>query len=165
MIRYTLRCDKDHTFESWFPSSDSYEKQKAQGFVACPSCGSVAVEKAVMAPSVARTDRPRAAAPRPPATAGEPSSPAPAAMPAAEQMALMSEPERDLRRLLRAVRDHVTSTADYVGDQFADLARKMHQGEVEHRSIYGEATPDEVRTLKEEEVEVFALPVLPDERN
>lgn len=162
MIRYTLRCDKDHTFESWFPSSDSYEKQKAHGFVACPTCGSVAVEKAVMAPSVARTDRPRVAQPRPPeAPAAEP---APAPTPA-EQMALMSEPERELRRMLRAVREHVTSTADYVGDQFADLARKMHQGDVEHRSIYGEATPEEVRTLKEEEVEVFALPVLPDERN
>ncbi|MDE1570973.1 DUF1178 family protein [Aquabacter sp. P-9] len=161
MIRYTLRCDQDHTFESWFPSSDSYEKQKAHGFVACPTCGSVAVEKAVMAPSVARTDRARAPEPRP----AEATEPAPNAPPAAEQMALMSEPERELRRLLRAVRDHVTSTADYVGDQFADLARKMHQGEVEHRSIYGEATPEEVRTLKEDEVEVYALPVLPDERN
>jgi len=67
--------------------------------------------------------------------------------------------------LLRRLRDHVVSNADYVGTEFADLARKMHEGELEHRSIYGEATQEEVKALREDEVEVFPLPVLPEDRN
>lgn len=152
MIRYTLQCVRAHQFESWFPSSESYEKQRAQSLIACPDCGSTSVDKAIMAPSVTRTDRART---RPAAT--EPDAPAPVAM--------MSDREQEFRRMLRELREHVTRTADYVGDEFADLARKMHEGEMEHRSIYGEATPEEVKALREEEVEVYPLPVLPEDRN
>ncbi|TCT04320.1 DUF1178 family protein [Aquabacter spiritensis] len=155
MIRYALTCAQGHAFESWFPSSDSYERQRALGLVACPTCGVTAVEKAIMAPSVARTDRGARAAAEP--EAPRETTPAPVAM--------MGEGEQEFRRLLRGLRDHVTRTADYVGDDFATLARKMHEGEVEQRSIYGEATPDEVKSLREDEVEVFPLPVLPEDRN
>ncbi len=159
MIRYTLKCAHDHSFDSWFPSSGSFEAQKARGLVACPHCGSTEVEKAIMAPAVSRTDRersrPAAAAP---AAGGAEDTPA-------TSVAMMSEQEQTFRRLLRELRDHVTKTADYVGDNFADLARQMHEGDVEHRSIYGEATPDEIKSLREDEVEVFPLPVLPDDRN
>jgi len=161
VIRYTLRCDCGNSFESWFPSSASYEDQRAQGFVSCPRCGSVEVEKAVMAPSVARTDREtaRPAAPvplpAPPDGAGEPAAP----------VAMMGKPEGELRDLLRRLRDHVVANADYVGSDFADLARKMHDGEMEHRSIYGEATNEEVKALKEDEVEVLPLPMLPEDLN
>ncbi|WP_332119220.1 DUF1178 family protein [Azorhizobium caulinodans] len=153
MIRYTLRCTSDHTFDSWFPSSDSFDAQKARGLVSCPTCGATTVEKAVMAPAVSRTDRektPPAARPE-----GEPTTP----------VAVMGEQEQAFRALLRELKDHVTRNADYVGDEFATLARQMHEGEVEHRSIYGEATADEIKALREDEVEVFPLPVLPDERN
>ncbi|MFG1420808.1 DUF1178 family protein [Roseixanthobacter liquoris] len=159
MIRYTLRCEQGHDFESWFPSSDSYEAQRARGLISCPHCGGARVEKAIMAPSVARTDR--SAAPVAPEAA-------PAAAPAqapANPVALMGDQEREFRRLVRELREHVTSKADYVGEDFADLARKMHGGEIEHRSIYGEASADEVKALREEEVEVFPLPVLPEDRN
>ncbi|BAF90296.1 protein of unknown function [Azorhizobium caulinodans ORS 571] len=153
MIRYTLRCASDHTFDSWFPSSDSFDAQKARGLVSCPTCGATTVEKAVMAPAVSRTDRekaPQAARPE-----GEPTTP----------VTVMGEQEQAFRALLRELKDHVTRNADYVGDEFATLARQMHEGEVEHRSIYGEATADEIKALREDEVEVFPLPVLPDERN
>lgn len=163
MIRYTLQCGNGHRFESWFPSSDSYEKQKGLGLVACPECGGVQVEKAVMAPAVARTDR-QATATTPDADARPVAeTPAPAAAPG--PVALMSEPQREFVRLLREMREHVTRTADYVGEDFAGLARKMHEGEEPARSIYGEATPDEVRALREDEVEVFPLPILPEDRN
>lgn len=153
MIRYALKCAHDHTFDSWFPSSESFEAQKARGFVSCPTCGSPDVEKAIMAPAVSRTDRDRSAPAAAPADA------------APTSVALMSEEEQTFRRMLRELREHVTKTADYVGDEFADLARQMHAGDVEHRSIYGEATPDEIKALREDEVEVFPLPILPDERN
>ncbi|MFG1347952.1 DUF1178 family protein [Xanthobacter autotrophicus DSM 431] len=156
MIRYTLNCVSGHRFESWFPSSASFDAQQTRGLVTCPACGSVQVEKAVMAPSVARTDR--AAAPAPAAAPAEPAA-GDAAVP------MMTRPDGELRALMRQLREHIVNTSDYVGEDFADLARKMHDGEIEHRSIYGEATVEEVKSLHEDEVEVFPLPVLPDERN
>ncbi|MFH3480440.1 DUF1178 family protein [Xanthobacter variabilis] len=158
MILYALQCAAGHRFESWFPSSSSYENQRARQLVSCPACGSTDIEKAIMAPSVARTDQPR-----PPAEA---TAPAPEAAPeGAPALPVLSQPEAELRDLMRRLREHVVKTSDYVGGEFADLARKMHEGEVEHRSIYGEATPDEVKSLHEDEIEVFPLPILPDERN
>ena len=161
MIRYTLQCSSGHRFESWFPSSDSYEKQKGLGLVACPDCGVLQVEKAMMAPAVARTDRAAPAAE--PDAAPQPAPEPPASAPG--PVALMSEPQREFVRLLREMREHVTRTADYVGEDFAGLARKMHEGEETPRSIYGEATPEEVRALREDEVEVYPLPILPEDRN
>lgn len=159
MILYTLRCVGGHSFESWFPSSSSYESQRARQLVGCPTCGSTAVEKAVMAPAVARTDKA-------PAGTAKAAEPAPAAAgEAAPTLPVLSQPEAELRTLMRKLREHVEAQSDYVGGQFADLARKMHEGEVEHRSIYGEATVDEVKALREDEIEVFPLPILPDERN
>lgn len=166
MIRYALQCAAGHQFESWFPSSSSYDAQHARGLVTCPACGSVEVEKAVMAPSVARTDRAPAAAPAE-AESPAPSVPAPvsAPEPAAGPVAVMTRPEAELRALMRQLREHIVQNSDYVGDAFAGLARQMHEGEIEHRAIYGEATVEEVKALAEDEVEVFPLPVLPDERN
>ncbi|MEW6123103.1 MAG: DUF1178 family protein [Pseudomonadota bacterium] len=164
MIRYALHCIQGHAFESWFASSESYERQRGLSLVACPHCGSTSVEKSIMAPAVARTDRGRARAEAPEAPPAAP-APAPQPAPAAAPVAMMGEGEMELRRMLKELRAHVTRTADYVGDEFAALARKMHEGEVEHRSIYGEATPDEVKALREDEVEVFPLPLLPEDRN
>jgi hypothetical protein len=80
-------------------------------------------------------------------------------------MALLSEREQAVRAMLKAVREHVTRTADYVGDGFAAEARKMHYGEIDHRSIYGEANPAEAKALIEEGIEVHPIPILPDDRN
>lgn len=158
MIRYTLRCAEGHDFESWFRDSAAYDSQRGKKLVSCPACGSVTVEKAIMAPSIRPSER--AAVSPPP----EPSAPAAGAAPP-QPVALMSEKEQALRAMIRQVREHVTSNADYVGEDFAGLARQMHEGEVERRSIYGEASADEVRSLIEDEIEVHPLPVLPDERN
>lgn len=152
MIRYALRCANDHDFESWFRDSAAYDAQKARGLVACPRCGAIEVEKALMAPSLG--------------AGGRKSEEAPAPVPAVpEKVAILSEKEQALRAMLRAVREQVTKNSDYVGEEFASLARQMHEGEVEQRSIYGEASRDEVRALIEDEIEVLPLPSLPDERN
>jgi len=83
----------------------------------------------------------------------------------AQPVAVLSEKEREIRAMLRAIREHVTKTAENVGDRFADEARKMHYGEIEHRSIYGQANPVEARELWDEGIEVHPLPLLPDDRN
>src|SRR5215210_7034362 len=158
MIRYALACDKAHPFESWFPSSEAYDAQRAQGLLTCPVCGSADAEKQIMAPSVARTDKAHAV---PIDTPAQPI--AEAAQP--QPVALLSEHEQAFRAMLKALREHVTQDADYVGSGFADEARKMHYGEIEHRSIYGEANLVEAKALLEEGIEFQPLPIVPDERN
>lgn len=168
MIRYALACHEGHDFESWFPSSVSYDAQSARGLVSCPICGSSQVEKRLMAPSLSRKGGlPSASAPEQEAKPAEAHSPAvpPRETPPASAMTLLSEPERAMRAMLRAVREHVTKTADYVGDTFADEARRMHYGETEHRSIYGESNPSEAKALLEEGIEVHPLPIVADDRN
>ena len=169
MIRYALVCDKQHEFESWFPNSGAYDKQVKRGLVTCPACGSAKVEKAIMAPRLARADADAPA--RLPAETAEAPAEAPAdATPVAAPeektpVAMISPRERELRQKLKELRDHLTRNSDNVGPKFPEEARKMHYGEIEHRSIYGEASPDEAKALAEEGIPFHPLPILPDERN
>ncbi len=163
MIRYALACAKGHTFESWFQNSAAYDKQAKRGLVECPTCGSSKVEKALMAPKLAGTKK-RAS---PALSASTPVTPdaVPATVEAPAPVAMISPQEREFRTKLKELRDHLTKNADNVGQKFPEEARKMHYGESEHRSIYGEASPREAKELYEEGIEFHPLPVLPDERN
>src|SRR5437588_3638086 len=157
MIRYTLRCHRGHAFESWFQDSAAYEVQEKRKLVNCPACGSDRVERAIMAPQIV-------------SKAAREDSPVPAAAVAVDATAPVSTPlmmtqERELRAKLKELRDHIVKNADNVGERFPNEARKMHYGDIEHRPIYGEASPEEARSLIEEGVEVSPLPVLPDDRN
>ena len=159
MIRYNLRCEKGHSFESWFQSSTAYESQEKRKLVSCPACGSIKVERAIMAPQIV-SKKGRDSAPLPaPAAAITTDVAAPASTP------LLMAQERELRAKIKELRDHIVKNADNVGERFPNEARKMHYGDIEHRPIYGEASPDEARSLIEEGVEVSPLPVLPDDRN
>jgi hypothetical protein len=159
MIRYTLACERGHEFESWFQNSAAYDKQAKRGLVTCPVCNSAKVDKAIMAPRLARTD-----VPAPPPAMPAPPAAAPAAA-AKTSVAIMSPQERELRSKLKELRDHVTKNANYVGAKFPEEARKIHYGEQEHRSIYGEASPEEAKALHEEGIEFHPLPTLPDDQN
>ena len=159
MIRYSLRCDRGHSFESWFQSSAAYESQEKRKLVNCPACGSAKVERSIMAPRIAskkgRDNRSSdVAAPAQPVEVAAPGS-----------TPLLMAQERELRAKLRELRDHIVKNADNVGERFPNEARKMHYGDIEHRPIYGEASPEEARSLIDEGVEVSPLPVLPDDRN
>jgi hypothetical protein len=173
MIRYALNCTDGHVFESWFQNSAAFDKQKKRGLVTCPICGSGKVEKAIMAPQLMRTDVERPAAPiappSPPPSNPQAATPTPPPLPPVpagkSSVAIMSRQERELRQKLKELRDHVTKNANYVGPRFPEEARKMHYGEVEHRSIYGEASPDDAKALHEEGIEFHPLPILPDDQN
>jgi hypothetical protein len=165
MIRYALNCDRGHVFESWFANSAAYDKQAKRALVTCPVCGSAKVEKAMMAPRLARADAgSQPAAPPSPAPAQVAQTPTPSVS-AKTPVAMVSAAERELRQKLKELRDHVTKNASYVGQRFPEEARKIHYGEAEHRSIYGEASPDEAKALHEEGIEFHPLPVLPDDKN
>jgi hypothetical protein len=154
MIRYALRCECGHTFESWFQSSQAYESQHKRHLVTCPACDSAKVEKAIMAPRLA--SKSKKTAPEPAATPDAPAATSPLAM-APEAQELVTK--------LRELREHVEKNAENVGRQFPREARRIHYGDSEHRAIYGQATAEETRSLLEEGVEVIPLPLLPDERN
>ncbi len=170
MIRYTLNCTQGHSFDSWFANSQAFDKQNKRGLVSCPVCGSAKVEKAIMAPRLARADvtgpampdEPKPTTPAPSPTA---SVPMPPVAPGKSAVAMTSPQERELRQKLKELRDHVTRNASYVGARFPEEARKMHYGEIEHRSIYGEASAEEAKALHEEGIEFHPLPILPDDHN
>ncbi len=136
MIRYALQCDGDHAFDAWFGTSADYDDQAARGLVECPVCGSRAVSKQIMAPAVAGTRK-----------SAEGLDPA-------KMQGMMMQ-------MAREVRSHVEQNFDYVGDAFAREARDIHEGRSEKREIYGEATPAEVRKLKEDGVPCAPLPPAP----
>lgn len=140
MIRYTLRCDADHGFDSWFQNAEAFGALDRAGQLACPVCGSTKVEKSLMAPSV-RPARKAATAP-----ASRPD---------------LSEPGSDVEAALAELRKRVEQNSEYVGMNFVTEARRIHDGEAPERAIYGEARPDEARRLIEDGVPVAPLPFLP----
>jgi hypothetical protein len=167
MIRYALACEKDHAFESWFQSSAAYDSLLKAGHVTCPVCGSAKVSKQLMAPAISTSRRKEA---RPAAVdqavehaATAPPIPAAPPVPAPERM--MTEQDAKLRAMLRELHAHVKATTEDVGAGFADQARRMHAGEIDHKPIRGVTTFDEAKALHEEGVPVAPLPPLPEERN
>lgn len=139
MIRYDLQCENGHRFDGWFRSSSAFVSLREAGQVNCAQCGSLKVDKALMAPSVPK-DKPGA---RPP------------------DRPRLSEPGTATEAALDKLRRHVEANSDYVGLRFADEARAIHEGRSESRSIHGEARPEEARRLIEDGVQVAPLPFIP----
>lgn len=148
MIKYTLECQDGHVFEGWFQSGAVFEAQAEIGQIVCPHCGTQAVEKAIMAPAVARRDVARA-----PLTGNqEPKQPDDAPMQA-------------LQHRLRELREEIHRKAEYVGGRFVEEARRIHLEESPPRGIYGEASEDDARELAEEGIPFFPMPRLPEDLN
>jgi hypothetical protein len=139
MIRYALICEEGHGFEAWFGSADTYDEQAEAHAIRCPACGSTQVNKAPMAPYVAK----RCA-----------DSPTPA-----------QEEQPRSYAMLRKLRAELTANSDYVGPKFPEEARKIHFDEAPGRAIHGEATAEEAQELDEEGVPIFPLPRLPEDQN
>jgi len=143
VIHYALVCENAHKFEAWFRNAEAYDEQHKRGIVTCPVCTSGNVEKALMAPALGRAV---GIEKKISVSAGHPQ-------------------QAQLREALKALREKVVTEADYVGDKFAEEARKIHFKDIEARGIYGEATPDEVASLVEDGVDFMPLPTLPEEHN
>ena len=145
MIVFDLKCGKDHVFEGYFADSATYEQQAEAGEIACPYCGDVEIAKAPMAPNIAVNNKARGA-PEP--------APAPERKPPPPEMARAIG-------TLRRMRSYIEKNFDHVGERFPEEARKIHYGEVERRSIYGDATKEEVGELADEGIEVGEVPWVP----
>lgn len=142
MIRFSLHCDNAHEFDAWFRSNEDFDEQKKSGLLSCPFCHSTSIEKQLMAPAVS-TARKRE-----------------------KQVGLGLEAEqKKMLSALREVTKKVRKEAEYVGDRFAEEARRIHFKEVEERAIYGEASVKEVSSLMEDGIPVVPLPSLPEDEN
>jgi len=146
MIRFALACDQGHGFDAWFSSGDSYDEQIEAGAIVCPDCGSGRVQKAPMAPAVLKGKGKGKGKQAPAEGPGKGDG-------------------KQTYAFLKGLREHLQANADDVGKAFPEEARKMHYGEAEARSIYGEATPEEAKSLHEEGIPAVPLPPLPEEHN
>ncbi len=156
MIVFDLKCSGGHHFECWFGSSAAYEDQRKRALLECPQCGSNHVSKAVMAPNVTSKSNQSSTVSTASAVA-ENTAPVQAA-PQVAGGQLPPEIRRDLDKVMERIRTEVSKKCDYVGDKFADEARKIHYGESDERGIYGEATQDETAELIDEGIQVLPLP-------
>lgn len=189
MILFALKCSADHRFEAWFRNGAAYEEQAAGHQIACPVCGDTGVAKAPMAPRIAKGVAKAADHARLQEKAAQPAGSAPAALPAPASRLPASAPSplptpaptpadvvaalppslneaqreavAEVMRQLVEVRRTVEKNCDYVGDRFAEEARRIHYGETDPRGIYGEASADEVEELHEEGVTFHRIPWLP----
>lgn len=156
MIKYQLRCAQGHEFEGWFKDSAAFDRQRKRHDIDCPVCGDADVAKAPMAPSIAKGARPPASQ--------QPAQPD--SQDADDDAPLISEAraEEVAHKIIEAVtllRNHVEKECDYVGDKFAEEARRIHYGETDERGIYGEATEEEAEELDDEGIRVFRIPGKP----
>ena len=138
MIRYSLKCDQEHGFDSWFKSADAFEKLMHAGLLSCPSCGSAEISKAVMSPRVSSSRKQDDSTP-------------------VETHALTT-PSGPVEEAIANLREAVEASSEYVGTSFAEKARKMHDGDIEQRSIHGEASRDDAKSLIEDGIPVMPLP-------
>ncbi len=157
MIHYNVRCGHAHEFDGWYRDSAAFDRLAKRGMVECPVCGDTKVERALMTPAVST----REAAPRPIAVPQQ--LPQATASPKPEPpMAMTGGPIPDqMRAMLQRMRAEVEKSCDYVGPSFAEEARKIHRGEAEQRSIYGETTPEQAETLSDEGVAFSRIPWVP----
>lgn len=164
MILYQLKCPSDHRFEAWFRDGATYDSQADAGLLTCPVCGDTRIGKAPMAPRIAKSHRDTTGSAGHPADRADPPVEAGAA-PAAAAPAPMGEKaaalHREVMRHLAELRHTVETNCDYVGDRFAEEARKIHYGESDPRGIYGETSAREAEELQEEGVTFHRIPWLP----
>jgi hypothetical protein len=137
MIRYQLKCKKDHEFDAWFKDGQTCDRQLARKTIECPVCGNKTVSKALMAPRIGNQEKLQ------------------------EEKRQMAVAAAAMREQLQQIRTKVEENCDYVGDRFADEARKIHYGEADARGIYGEASDSEFDSLSDEGIEVARIPWLP----
>ena len=136
MINYTLKCDQNHSFDSWFKSAEAFEMLVKKSMVVCSECGSTKITKAIMAPSVS-TSRKK------------------------DNKHQKLEKKSKLKNDILELKKKIEANSEYVGNNFANEARSMYLGETPERSIYGEAKADDAKKLIDDGIPVMPLPFLP----
>ena len=136
MINYTLKCDQNHTFDSWFKSAEAFEMLVKKSMVVCSECGSTKITKAIMAPNVSTSRK----------KGNKPSE---------------LEKKSKLKNDILELKKKIEANSEYVGNNFANEARSMYLGETPERSIYGEAKAGDAKKLIDDGIPVMPLPFIP----
>jgi hypothetical protein len=154
MIHYQLRCGAAHEFDGWFSDSAGFEAQAERGLITCPVCADTAVTRALMAPGIPRKGGARAGGVREMAPVEAEIVPVPV-KPAGGVM-----PD-GVRAALQQLRREVEKNCDYVGPDFAQEARRIHNGEAPPRGIYGESTDADSEALADDGINIARIPWVP----
>lgn len=149
MIVYNLGCANEHLFEGWFASADDFEHQAQAKLVTCPLCGNENIGRLPHAPKIGTGGGERATQPTP----GQPVKGVP------RQYANLGT------EILSSLIDRLIETTEDVGRAFPEEARKIHYKEAPERHIRGSASTKEVEALRDEGIDVVAIPIPPHRAN
>tara|TARA_B100000941_G_scaffold281194_1_gene248366 strand:+ start:788 stop:1216 length:429 start_codon:yes stop_codon:yes gene_type:complete len=142
MIKYKLICKDCNTkFDSWFASSNEYEKLKKRKFLTCHKCNSFKVEKTLMAPQLINSK-------------------------SASEIKLNIEKYQKIKKTIKNYQKFIKDNFKYVGDNFAYEARSIHyNSKKKTKNIYGNASKQDLKDLKEEGIEAQMIPWIEDKDN
>ena len=136
MIKYNLKCDNSHEFESWFSSSNEFEKLKTKKLIECIYCNSKKIDKSIMSPLVLNKD-----------------------IKNQEKNKFITDTNK-IRKELFKVRKFIEKNFEYVGNDFSKEVRNIYYDNRKNKKIYGNATEDETAELREEGIEITSIPWL-----
>jgi len=134
MIKYNLKCDNSHEFESWFSSSNEFEKLKTKKLIECIYCNSKKIDKSIMSPLVLNKD-----------------------IKNQEKNKFITDTNK-IRKELFKVRKFIEKNFEYVGNDFSKEVRNIYYDNRKNKKIYGNATEDETAELREEGIEITSIP-------
>lgn len=134
MIKYNLKCENDHEFESWFSNSNEFEKLNKKNLLECIFCSSNKIKKSIMAPMISGSKLKD------------------------EGDELFDKDSFKQRKILLKLREHVEKNFEFVGDKFSEKVREVYYDKKTKKSIYGTTTTEEREELAEEGIDLLSIP-------
>ena len=138
MIKYLLKCNKMHEFESWFSDSKEYEKLKKKNLIECIYCNSKDVEKSIMSPNVVASNM---------------------------EKTINNKEFADFKKNLTKIKKYIEKNFEFVGDKFPQEVREIYYDNKKKKNIYGTATLKEKIELEEEGIELATIPWVDSKEN
>ncbi|MEL0116382.1 MAG: DUF1178 family protein [Pelagibacteraceae bacterium] len=138
MIKYLLKCNKMHEFESWFSDSKEYEKLKKKNLIECIYCNSKHVEKSIMSPNVVASNM---------------------------EKTINNKEFADFKKNLTKIKKYIEKNFEFVGDKFPQEVREIYYDNKKKKNIYGTATLKEKIELEEEGIELATIPWVDSKEN
>ena len=136
MIKYNLKCDNDHEFESWFSDSNEFNKLNKKNLLECIYCSSNKIQKSIMSPMVSGTK----------STEDK------------NKVSLLDQKLINEKKQLIKLREHIEKNFEFVGDKFSEKVRDVYYDKDTKKSIYGTTTPEEKKELEEEGIDLLSIP-------
>ena len=134
MIKYNLKCNNDHEFESWFSNSIEFEKLNKKKLLECIFCSSKKIDKSIMAPTILNSKEKN------------------------NQIEIINRDFKDRKNELLNLRKYIEKNFDYVGKDFSKQVREVYYDKKSKKAFYGTTTPEERKELAEEGIDLLSIP-------